>query len=225
MNVLGITETILRDQVQFFTQIREGEGIDEKIKGLAISSAVFLAIYGIVLGAGDSFLQALVTMVKLPVLFLISLAICAPSLHIFYILFGARQTIKQTITLLLTSVGTTSLLLLGLAPITVFFLITSDNYYFYKILNVAVLGLSGFLGTNFLRRGINIVINTEVEAGQSQRGVFLTVWVLLYGFVGAQMAYSLAPFVGDPDIPFILFANQNGNFFVDVIESIVKVFY
>lgn len=163
-------------------------------------------------------------MVKLPVLFLISLAICAPSLHIFNILFGARQSMKQTLALLLTSVGTTSLLLLGLAPVTVFFLITGENYYFYKMLNVAVIGLAGFLGTNFLRRGIRIVVNTDAESGSTQRAAFLTIWVLLYGFVGAQMAYALSPFMGNPDLPFVLFANENGNFFVDVIESLARMF-
>lgn len=55
MNILGITETILRDQVAFFTQIKDREGVDEKIKGLAISAVVFLAIYAIVLGAGHGF--------------------------------------------------------------------------------------------------------------------------------------------------------------------------
>lgn len=224
MNYLGITETILRDRNEFFEQIRDSIEIDEKIKGLALSTAVFLAIYGIVLGAGHSFLQAIVSMVKLPVLFLVTLAICAPSLHIFYILFGAKQTIKQTIALLLTSVGTTSLLLLGLAPVTVFFLITGENYYFYKVLNVAIIGLSGFLGTNFLRQGIRIVVTAEAEQGAGRRSMFLTMWVLLYGFVGAQMAWALDPFMGNPARDFILFANENGNFFVDVIESLIKVF-
>jgi hypothetical protein len=224
MHHLSITEFILRNRQEFFQQVRLGVNLEDKIKALSLSSLLFLGIYGIVLGAGDSALQALVSMVKLPFLFLVTLLICAPSLHIFYILFGARQTITQTITLLLTTVGTTSLLLLGFAPITFFFLITSENYYFYKLLNVIILAISGFLGAYFLHQGIKIVINPNAEGGSSRRNLFLVSWVLLYGFVGAQMAWALSPFIGNPEIPFVLFSNEKGNFFIDVFRSLSNIF-
>jgi hypothetical protein len=224
MHHLSITEFILRNRQEFFNQIRENIQIKDKIKGLSLSSAIFLGIYGIVLGAGDSALQAFVSMIKLPVLFLVTLLICAPSLHIFYILFGARQTILQTITLLLTTVGTTALLLLGFAPITFFFLITGDNYSFYKVLNVFILGISGFLGAYFLYQGIKIVVNPGAEEGPARRNLFLVSWVLLYGFVGAQMAWALDPFIGNPEIPFVLFSNEQGNFFIDVFKSLSNIF-
>lgn len=224
MHYLSITEFILRNRQEFFNQVRDNIDIEEKIIALSISSAVFLGIYGIVLGAGDSVLQALVSMIKLPILFLVTLLICAPSLHIFYILFGARQTIMQTITLLLTTVGTTALLLLGFAPITFFFLITGDNYIFYKLLNVVILGISGFLGAYFLYQGIKVVVNPMAEENPGLRNIFLIVWVLLYGFVGAQMAWALDPFIGNPEIPFLLFSNEKGNFFVDIINSLSRIF-
>lgn len=224
MKYLGITESILRDRVKFFDEIRNNIGIDEKIRSLSISSLLFLAIYGIVLGSGKGALQAVVSMAKFPMLFLVTLIICAPSLHIFYILFGARQSINQTITLLLTAVGTTSLLLLAMAPITVFFLITGENYFFYKILNVAVIGLSGFLGTYFLRIGIRIVVSPDSSEGSSRRKLFLTIWILLYGFVGAQMAWALDPFIGNPELPFVLFSNERGNFFLNVVETLFRLF-
>ncbi|MEN8242592.1 MAG: actin-binding WH2 domain-containing protein [Chloroflexota bacterium] len=224
MHNLSITEFILRNRQEYFNQIRDNFKIEDKIQALSFSSVVFLGIYGIVLGAGDSALQAIVSMIKLPILFLVTLLICAPSLHIFYILLGARQTIMQTTALLLTTVGTTSLLLLGFAPITFFFLITGDNYYFYKILNVSILGISGFLGAYFLHQGIKIVINPHAEENPKRRNLFLIIWVLLYGFVGAQMAWTLDPFIGNPEIPFVLFSNEGGNFFVDIIKSLGEIF-
>ena len=224
MQLLSITEFILRNRQEFFNQIRENIEIEQKIKALSVSSFLFLAIYGLVLGAGHSALQAFVSMIKLPMLFLVTMLICAPSLHIFYILFGARQTIMQTITLLLTTGGTTSLLLLGFAPITFFFLITGENYFFYKILNVIILGISGFLGANFLHQGIKIVVNPSAVEGPTRRNLFLISWVLLYGFVGAQMAWALDPFIGNPEMPFVLFANEKGNFFIDVFNSLMNIF-
>jgi hypothetical protein len=224
MKPLSVTEFILRNRKEFFDQLRENIEIEDKIKALSLSSLLFLAIYGLVLGAGHSALQAFVSMLKLPVLFLVTMLICAPSLHIFYILFGARQSIKQTITLLLTTTGTTSLLLLGFAPITFFFLITGENYFFYKVLNVIILGISGFLGANFLHQGIKIVVNPHAVESPGRRNLFLISWVLLYGFVGAQMAWALDPFIGNPESPFILFAEEKGNFFIDVFNSLGKIF-
>lgn len=224
MQLLSITEFILRNRQEFFNQIRENIEIEQKIKALSVSSFLFLAIYGLVLGASHSALQAFVSMIKLPMLFLVTMLICAPSLHIFYILFGARQTIMQTITLLLTTGGTTSLLLLGFAPITFFFLITGENYFFYKILNVIILGMAGFLGANFLHQGIKIVVNPSAVEGPTRRNLFLISWVLLYGFVGAQMAWALDPFIGNPEMPFVLFANEKGNFFIDVFNSLMNIF-
>ena len=149
----------------------------------------------------------------------VTLVITAPSLHIFYILFGARQSLSQTIALLLTAISTTSLLLLGFAPITFFFLITSDSYNFYKLLNVTFFAISGYLGVHFLQEGIRIVTEEDTPEGAKRRRAIFTAWVILYGFVGAQMAWTLSPFMGYPDYPFIFIHNEGSNFFIDVFTS------
>ena len=35
----------------------------------------------------------------------------------------------------------------------------------------------------------------------------LYIWILLFGFVGTQLAWTLRPFFGDPGRPFALFRN------------------
>ena len=112
MEHLKISESILRNQEEFFKEILKHANIKKKIASMSLSCLIFLAIYGAVMGGSHSFLQTLSSLIKLPILFLVTLIICAPSLHIFYILFGAKQTIEQTISLLLTAISTTSLLLL-----------------------------------------------------------------------------------------------------------------
>jgi hypothetical protein len=49
--------------------------------------------------------------------------------------------------------------------------------------------------------------------------IFL-LWVLLYGFVGSQMAWTLRPFMGHPTNPFILFDQLGGNFYTDIIQTL-----
>ena len=120
----GIVETILRNRQQFFEEIREGLGVPEKIRAMLVSSAAFLAVYGAVLGSTHSLWQALSSAAKLPILFLVTSIICIPALYIFSILFGSNQRLHQSIALVLSAITITAVLLLSLAPITFFFMLT-----------------------------------------------------------------------------------------------------
>jgi hypothetical protein len=222
MDNFTIIETILRDRSDFFVEIRDGVGLRDKINAMLLSSFAFLAIYGAVMGAGHSFLQAVSSYLKLPVLYLVTLLICVPSLHYFNILFGSRQTISQTIALILTAISTTSVLMVSLAPITLFFLLTSNQYQFFKLLNITFLAIASFLGVSFLRQGMRAVTAADDQGRGARRYIFF-MWIFLYGFVGSQMAWTLRPFMGDPQLPFILFLERGGNFYADVASTIAEV--
>ncbi|MBN1121890.1 MAG: actin-binding WH2 domain-containing protein [Anaerolineae bacterium] len=225
MKDLSIIESILRNRSAFFATILEGKHNTRLIRAMLLSSSVFLAIYGVVMGLNRGILQALSSMVKLPVLFLVTLVICAPSLHFFNILAGSKQTASQSIALSLTAITTTSVLLFSFAPITLFFLITSKNYAFYKLLNVLFFTVSGWIGVVFLRQGLNVVADSSEEIkGKGTRWFIFILWMLLYGFVGTQMAYTLSPFIGDPEMPFILFRETQSNFYTDVFDSFLMLF-
>jgi hypothetical protein len=34
----------------------------------------------------------------------------------------------------------------------------------------------------------------------------------------------LSPFIGNPEVPFVLFSNEQGNFFIDVLRSLSNIF-
>jgi hypothetical protein len=224
VNDLSIIERILRNRTEFFTSLREGKDNLRIIRAMLISSFVFLALYGVVMGLADGVPQALASLVKLPVLFLVTLMICVPSLHFFNILFGSKQTALQSIALALTAITTTSVMLFSLAPITLFFVITSDSYPFFKLLNVLFFTIAGWTGVVFLRQGLTAVTGSEDEADrQNMRRLIFIMWMLLYGFVGTQMAYTLSPMIGDPDIPFILFREAQSNFYADVFNSVLML--
>jgi hypothetical protein len=223
MNALSIVETILRDRRNFFCEIRENHQIEVKIGALLFSCFVFMALYGAVMGAAHSLLQAATSFFKVPMLFLATLAICVPSLHYFNILFGSKQTVLQTIAVILTGVATTAVLLFSFAPITFFFLLTSSQYPFFKLLNVAFFALAGFLGVVFLQQGLHIVTETNGEDGVHTRRLIFILWVLLYGFVGSQMAWTLRPFMGEPGMPYYLVQELGGNFYADVGISILQL--
>src|SRR5512136_2822352 len=138
MKDLAVIETILRNRHHFYIEIRDGIGLREKMRAMLISSILFLALYGAVLGSTHSLWQALSSAAKLPILFLETLIICSPTLYFFNVLFGSDQSLTQNVALILTAITVTAVLLLSFAPIAMFFLLTTRNYQFFKLLNVAV---------------------------------------------------------------------------------------
>src|SRR5438067_134705 len=48
----------------------------------------------------------------------------------------------------------------------------------------------------------------------------LYIWILLFGFVGTQLGWTLRPFFGDPGQPFSLFRQINGTFYGDILATI-----
>lgn len=215
-----IVESILRDRVDFFAEISEKVNLHRKNLAMLTSSVSFLGLYGAVMGISHSVEQAVSSLVKLPFLFIVTLLICTPSLYFFNLLFGSRRTLAQTIALVLTAMTTTAVLLLSFAPVTLFFLLTTSEYTFFKLLNVAFFAVSGLMGVLFLRQGMVAMSEVDKADGRKARRLIFMVWVLLYGFVGSQMAWTLSPFVGDPRQPFILFRQVGGNFYADVLSSI-----
>jgi len=218
----AIVERILRTRLEFFEEIREGVELRSKMRSMVISSTAFLALYGAVMGSSHSLPQTLSSGAKLPVLFLATLFICAPSLYFFNLLFGSNQSLGQNLTLILTAITVTSVLLLSLAPITLFFLLTTSDYQFFKLLNVAIFAISGFMGVVFLYQGMKVVSADENE-GATARKWILVMWMFVYAFVGSQMAWTLRPFVGAPQYPFELFRQLGGNFYTNVMYSIGEI--
>ena len=136
-------------------------------------------------------------------------------------LFGSNQTIVSSFCLVLTAITVTSVLLLAFAPVSLFFLLSSSNYQFFKLLNVAIFAISAIRGVSFLSYGTRIVAaNTE---GAAVRRRVVSLWVILYAVVGSQMAWTLRPFVGAPSLPFELFRNLGGNFYSNVLGSIGEI--
>lgn len=214
---------LLRDRKAFLEEIREGIKLETKNAALLLCSSLFFAIYGAIIGSSHSWMQALSSSIKLPALYLITLIICFPTLYFFNILFGSRKTFGQHFAMLLTSVSVISVLLFSFAPITLFFLISTQSYQFYKLLNVVVFAITGFIGIKFLYQGMTL-LSKEDEEGRSTRMSILRFWLILYAFVGTQLAWTLRPFFGSPGSPFELFREMQGNFYLDILRAFGEIF-
>ena len=157
---------------------------------------------------------------QLPILFLATLIVCAPTLYFFNVLFGSSQSITQNIAVILTGITVTAVILLSFAPITMFFLLTTSHYQFFKLLNVFFFIIAGIVGMSFLNQGRRIVAAGDEAKGALKRGLVLYLWIFLFAFVGSQMAWTLRPFVGYPGAKFEPLREIGGNFYANVFTSI-----
>ncbi|MEU8296336.1 hypothetical protein AB0C04_03480 [Micromonospora sp. NPDC048909] len=319
-----VIERILRDREGIWQQIVAERDLNALTGRMLASSAIALACYGAVLGAFHSALMALTSAVKLPLLFLVTLAICLPTLYLFNLVFGARLSVRQSLALVMVAITVTAMLAVAFAPISLFFLITAPDYGFFKLLNVAILTLSAFVGLRFLTGGMQVlnqhgllapaepaaapvavpaaapvavpsapaaVEPVAVPAGVAANGAasaasgsdgsapaptapaipaqavgpqpavapvfppgmvppgypstqrpwatppvrraepsqrpasmtLLYIWILLFGFVGTQLAWTLRPFFGDPEQDFALFRSIDGNFYAEILRTIANL--
>ena len=247
-----IIERFLRDREGVWQQIKQEYRLNALIGQMLRSSVIALVGYGAVMGAGASspLLQAGTSALKLPILFLLTLAICLPTLYLFNLLCGGRLSARQALALALAAITVSSALTLAFAPISIFFLITAKSYPFYQLLNVSILTLTGVVGLQFLVSGVHSMnrldpaehippaVDSVHESSDTERPpafnpfthrrsvnlTLLYIWLMLYGFVGTQLGWTLRPFFGDPNEAFILFRSIDGNFYLGVIEAFVRLF-
>ena len=104
MNDIALVETMLRDRRDFLAEINQSIGLRQKVRAMFWCSAGMMAIYGALLGSTHSGWQSLSSAVKLPLLFLVTLLICTPVLYLINLLFGANQSLRQSLALVLTAI-------------------------------------------------------------------------------------------------------------------------
>jgi hypothetical protein len=215
--VFAMSEWIMRDRVSFFDEVRTRHDLSPKLRSMVVSTVIYLALYGLVMGISNSWQQALMSAVKLPVLFLVTLLICLPTLYFFNLLYGSQLTFAQTAALMMAAVTVTAALSLAFISITLFFWITvREQYTILVMLNVGVLAISSWWGLSFLRQGMSHV---QRNAPHVRQGRILTTWLLIYAFVGTQMGWALRPFFGAPGEPFVVLRG-GGTFYGSMLTAI-----
>ena len=195
--------------------------------GLGAAYGACMGLYAVLTPGGPGFAQLASSAVKVPLLFLLTLAVAFPSLYVFSALARSSLDAARTLELLLVAVTVSLAILASLGPVTGFFTLSTESYPFMKLLNLAFFALAGLGGLFFLRGALRSAFRAAGEqAWRAQRGArwVLRVWVLIYAVVGLQMGWVLRPFVGAPGLPFELFRARESNIFLDVPRTLVDLF-
>jgi hypothetical protein len=185
------------------------------------------AIYGFAFGLWRAPEQALYSAIKLPLLLFAVVAASALINGVLALLLRSGIGVLQGAVSIMLSFSVAVLMLAGLAPVAVFFVLsvpgpeaaavrpaevyrTAELVLFFHILAVGACGVAGNVRLYQLLRRLAPTRAIAVRV--------LISWILVDGFVGSQLSWILRPFLCKPHLPpeFIRERALEGNFFEEL---------
>jgi len=214
---------VFQQSDDFFEMLSDPDFSRKSIVKQVLVILIFSCVYGIVMGSYNGFTQSMVTGLKIPCLIFLSLIICFPALFVIQYMIGSTMTIWQMANIILSGFVVFSTITLSFAPIVIFFMITSNNYAFLKLLHVVIFSFSGIFAIRTIIKGLTYSCEKKNIYPKLGMTIF-KIWIIIFAFVSSQLAWNLRPFVGSRDLPFELFRVRESNFYVAVIQSFVDLF-
>jgi hypothetical protein len=155
MGIFRQLDSVLRGQATRAEIITSGQ-LEVSSRAMLVGVLLLGAFYGACMGCynvvtGDgAWLQIVSSAMKVPALFLLTLAVTFPSLYVFNALVGSRLSLVNMLRLIMAAIGVMIAVLAGFGTIVAFFNFTTTSYPFILLLNVVVFAAAGVLGLSFL---------------------------------------------------------------------------
>lgn len=163
---------------------------------------LFGLLYGAAMGSyrglvGESqwLRQIVYSAVKVPLLFSVTFAISLPSFFVLNSLFGLRSDFDRAVRALVATQAGLAIILASLAPLTMLWYASSDDYRHALLFNGLMFALAS-LSAQWLLRGY---YGPLIAANRRHRWLLWT-WGCVYVLVAVQMAWLLRPFIGAPGL-------------------------
>ena len=211
----------LDDLLRGRTEITQSGRVSRAVAWLAMQVLVFGVAYGTVMGTfggvfGERFWQVAYSAAKVPLLLLVTFGIGLPSFFVLNTLYGLRDDFGEAVRALLAAQAGMTLILAALAPFTMLWYASSADYASATLFNGVMFAIATVSAQWLLREFYRPLIHRQPRHRWLLRG-----WLVIYVFVGIQMAWVLRPFIGDPHQPVQFFRDDAwGNAYVVVVQLI-----
>ncbi len=205
-------DRLLRDLPATLARIRAGDDLAGLARVALAVLALSAAVFGAVLGAHRGGLQILYAAVKLPLVFLFTAALCAPALTALNAALGRRADLRRDLALLLVALARVGLVLAALVPLVRLAPAAGASYHMAVLLVVLACALAGLVGVFTLWRGLRLA--APDAAGLAAAGL-----LLVFSLVGAQMAWTLRPWLLRPRAPEPVFVRGLEGNFLDALGT------
>jgi len=209
---------VFQNKEEYFEKLIVSD--DRTSQALYQAFAIFLLafFYGVIMGSYNSIFQAVVTGFKVPFLLILALFICFPAFYVIQYMLGSKMNLLQMINTILSGFVVFTTIMASFAPIIIFFMITGNNYAFLKLLHVGIFVFSGIFGMHTIMEALKFSCEKKNVYPKIGINIF-KIWIIIFAFVGMQLAWNLRPFLGDKNMPTEVFRNREGNFYLAVFQS------
>lgn len=182
---------------------------------LCLAACALYGVYGVGMGSFRGPVSGIASGIKLPFLYLLTLAVCGPLLYALNCLAGPRLEARQCARLLLMATTANAVALASYAPAAIFFTLTTsrEGYGFLVLMHVAAFAASGAISLAVV--GV-ILRSASLAVGRPLRASFPAAWGAAYAFVGSQMSWTLRPWIGSWNAPYSPLRPIGGSFFESV---------
>lgn len=167
---------------------------------IALGSGVFGGVVGSMRGGTQIPFAA----VKMPLVILVTLALCGPAFQVLAAVFGRPWSLRTVVSMVLSAGARASLVQLALAPALWLFIDCGASYHAVKLAAVIAYGLAGLAGLGVLMRGLG---------DGPGKSITFAAFVGLYLLAGGQTAWILRPYLGRPEsktVPFLTREKEGG---------------
>lgn len=168
--------------------IKKNKNLKKYILNTHLIILICTIIFGIVLGFYAKGEQIVFNALKMPILFLGTLYITLPIFFIIDVLLGNRITFLQMSSILFLGFASTAVVLGAFTPLMFFFILTTFDYSFVLILNIAICSFAGYFGL------VTVISCFEQFHNKSNWTPAMLIGGFFMMFVGTQLAWSLRPF-------------------------------
>jgi hypothetical protein len=206
----AVVAAILRAPGALIRDLKGERNLSNYAASLGLTTILFSAANGAILGMFQPGLQTLFAAAKLPVVVLGTALLCTPTFYVFNAILGSKFTFRQTLSAVLFLSASIALVLVAFAPIAWFFTVSTRGPGFLTFLHLFVFLVAAVYGIHSLntaRRYLDHIDRTHTPIN----GAFLFLWFIIVLFVALQMAYHLRPFL-EPAPDFRFFLGERGLF-------------
>lgn len=187
---LALVERILRKPAIVAEECKADRDVTRIAKTALVTLFVAATAFGAAAGSWHGGRQIAFAALKMPIGLVGTLAIAAPAFYTLAAVFGRPWSIRSVFSLVLTAGARFSLVLLAMTPPLWLAIDFGAPYHAVKLLATAAYAIAGLAGLEVLVRGLG-----DGAGRRATIGLFMGVFLL----VGAQNAWVLRPWLGEPD--------------------------
>lgn len=196
---LAIVDQLLRDRAGVLERIAQRRALPALARVLLATLAIGAAMFGVAVGSYRGGVQLAFAALKVPLVLIATAVVCAPTLTAVSRALGRPASLTRDLTLLMTSLAIGALVLLALAPVLLAARAAEVDYHQAIVLASGCAALAAAAALATLWRGVR-------SRGPRGAVTAIAVMALVFAAVGAQVSWTLRPFLVRPqtvDVPFV----------------------